>query len=101
MLNLARRHMSTSARRGLIRAKLVADPSKSDRAIATAIGVDHKTVGTVRKELEQSGKVGKFPTLLCGGDGRPHTTENLPAGSRNVAAPAATFPPPRPAVGKR
>jgi hypothetical protein len=57
VLNMARRHMSASSRRGVVRAKLLADPSLSDRAIAACVGVDHKTVGTVRRELEKKGDV--------------------------------------------
>jgi DNA-binding Lrp family transcriptional regulator len=68
VLNLARRHMSTSARRGLIRAKLLADPSQSDRSVAAAIGVSATTVGAVRRELEQAGKVSKLDTRV-GRDG--------------------------------
>lgn len=81
VLNLARRHMSTSSRRGIIKAKLLADPQKSDRAIAAAVGVDHKTVGAVRRELEQREEVGKFPTRT---------------GANGVAQPARPAEPPRP-----
>jgi DNA-binding Lrp family transcriptional regulator len=68
VLNLARRHMSTSARRGLIKAKLLADPSLSDRAIAAAIGASHPTVAAVRRELEHAGTVERSSTRV-GRDG--------------------------------
>jgi ParB-like chromosome segregation protein Spo0J len=62
VLNLARRHMSTSSRRGIIKAKLLADPSRSDRAIAAALGVSHPTVAAVRRDLEGAGEVEKLST---------------------------------------
>jgi DNA-binding Lrp family transcriptional regulator len=68
VLNLARRHMSTSARRGLIKAKLLTDPSLSDRAIAAAIGASHPTVAAVRRELEHAGTVERSSTRV-GRDG--------------------------------
>jgi len=57
VLNCARRNMSTSSRRGLIKAELLRDPSRSDRAIAADLGVSHPYVGTIRRELEQAGTV--------------------------------------------
>ena len=49
-LNLARRHLSRAQRRELIAAEIEADPDRSDRAIGRMLGVDHKTVGSVRRE---------------------------------------------------
>ena len=40
-----------ASKRTLIEAALREDPKKSDRAIAKALGVDHKTVGSVRGQL--------------------------------------------------
>lgn len=54
-LNLARRHLSTAQKRELISAELDRDPARSDRAISRLLGVDHKTVGAVRRgEFTQS-----------------------------------------------
>lgn len=50
-LNLARRHLSRKAKRQLIGDELVADPDRSDRELGRLLGVDHKTVGSVRREL--------------------------------------------------
>lgn len=63
-LNLARRHLTVEQRRTLIAEQLQETPEKSDRQIAKEFDVDHKTVGKVRQELEESGDVGKFPTSL-------------------------------------
>jgi ParB-like chromosome segregation protein Spo0J len=60
VLNLARRHLSASSRRGIIKAELLRDPTRSDRAIASFVGVSPTTVGTVRRELEQTGRVSKL-----------------------------------------
>lgn len=50
-LNLARRHLTREQRRELIAAEISRRPGDSDRAIARRLCCDHKTVGTVRREL--------------------------------------------------
>ena len=50
-LNLARRHLSRAQRRELIADEITADPDRSNREIGRLLGVDHKTVGSVRREL--------------------------------------------------
>ena len=47
--NLACRHLSQEQKRDLIRAELDRDPARSDREIGRLCGVDHKTVGAVRR----------------------------------------------------
>jgi hypothetical protein len=65
VVNVCRRHVTTaSARRGIARAELLRDPSRSDRAIAVAIGVSPTTVGSVRKELEHAGEVSKLDSRV-------------------------------------
>lgn len=54
-LNLDRRHLNTAQRRELIEQELLESPEKSDRSVAVALGVSHKTVGTVRGRIEASG----------------------------------------------
>lgn len=44
----------------MIAASLVADPELSNRQHAERVGADHKTVGTVRDELEGSGEIPHF-----------------------------------------
>jgi ParB-like chromosome segregation protein Spo0J len=56
-LNLHRRHLDRKAHRKLIAARLEADPEQSDRAIAESLGVDHKTVGAVRREKIDGGEI--------------------------------------------
>lgn len=50
-LNMARRHLTRVQKRTLIAAEITTDPDRSDRAIGRLLGVDHKTVGSVRREL--------------------------------------------------
>ncbi|CUX40661.1 hypothetical protein AGR7C_Lc100052 [Agrobacterium deltaense Zutra 3/1] len=56
-LNIARRHLSTNQKRMIIAQHLSENPSSSDRLIALALGVDHKTVGSERKRLVRSGSL--------------------------------------------
>lgn len=56
-LNMARRHLTSEQKRVLIRDQLKATPEQSDRQIAKALGVNHETVGTQRKELEADGGI--------------------------------------------
>jgi hypothetical protein len=64
-LNVIRRHLSPEVKRRLIGNALQADPTQSDRAVAKQINeernlnIDHKTVGRVRHEQED---VGRIPT---------------------------------------
>lgn len=48
-VNAHRRHLTRSQRRALVVAELERDPSRSDRAIGRIVGVDHKTVGAIRR----------------------------------------------------
>jgi hypothetical protein len=82
VLNLARRQLSTGARRGIVQAEVLRDPTRSDRAIAATVGVSHPTVASVRRELEQSGQVERLSTSV-GVDGKTYpkrATEPRPAG---------------------
>jgi ParB-like chromosome segregation protein Spo0J len=56
-LNLHRRHLTREQKRELVARLLVAESEKSDRAIATTVGVDHKTVAVVRAEKEAGGEI--------------------------------------------
>jgi DNA-binding Lrp family transcriptional regulator len=64
VVNLARRQITASARRGIVRDELLRDAGRSDRAIAAAVGVSPTTVGSVRKELEQNGAVSNLDTRV-------------------------------------
>lgn len=50
-VNVARRQLTREQRRELVAAEVERCPSDSDRAIACRCGCDHKTVGSVRREL--------------------------------------------------
>lgn len=56
-LNLDRRHLDREQRRQLIAEDLRERPEASDRCIGAGLGVDHKTVGAVRIELESTGEI--------------------------------------------
>jgi len=56
-MNLARRHMTREQRRKLIEGELRESPGATNRKIAAQLGVDHKTVGKVRKGMEARGEV--------------------------------------------
>ena len=60
--NVHRRHLTAAQKRDLIAKLLVADPSKSDRQIAETAKVSPTTVGTVRKQSEDTGDVSKLDT---------------------------------------
>lgn len=51
-LNGPRRHMNREQKRQLVVAELMIGRDRSDRAIGRLAGVDHKTVGKVRQEIE-------------------------------------------------
>src|SRR5262249_31945950 len=57
-LNLNRRHLSREQKREVIAAVLRQTTREwSNREIARAVGVDHKTVGSVRAELVERGEI--------------------------------------------
>lgn len=57
MANVPRRHLTTDQKRELIRLRLKDRPELSNRSIASDVGVDHHTVGTIRDDLEQGGEI--------------------------------------------
>lgn len=50
-LNVGRRHLSRAEKRAVVVAELMANAGRSDRRVAAVCGVDHKTVGALRREL--------------------------------------------------
>ena len=54
-LNLNRRYLAREQRRQLIADQLKETPHQSNRQVAEVLGCDHKTVGTIREELEGRG----------------------------------------------
>lgn len=70
-LNIDRRHLNREQKRALIVESIKADPQLSNREHAKRTGTTDPTVGTVRKELEDSGEVQKFSTSI-GADGKTY-----------------------------
>jgi hypothetical protein len=71
-LNMQRRHLNSAQKRDVIAAKLKDSPEWADNRIAKLLGVDHKTVGSVRAELERAEEI---PCLdyRVGADDKRHT----------------------------
>ena len=78
-LNLARRQLDNYAKRQIIADEMRENPDRSNRWIAKSLGVDHKTVASVRTPM---GATGDLPQLgyTIGADGkyRPATRVSLP-----------------------
>jgi hypothetical protein len=55
--NIHRRHLTAEDKRRLIAEILKAKPEQSNRQIAETVKADHKTVGTVRTEMEGRGEI--------------------------------------------
>ena len=55
--HIARRHLDGAAKRVLIEAELKDNPARSNRQVAAELGVDHKTVGSVRDEVQSIGEI--------------------------------------------
>ncbi|WP_061265924.1 hypothetical protein [Leptospira interrogans] len=87
--NLERRHLTNDQKRKIAEWKLRNSPEESDRIIAKKAGVDHKTVGTIRKRLETGGEIphlekrrgqdGKIQAAKKSGGEIPHLEKKLNA----------------------
>jgi ParB-like chromosome segregation protein Spo0J len=60
--NIQRRHLTAEQKRELLAKLIKADPSRSDRAIASVAKVDNKTVAGVRAKLEVTEEIPQTPT---------------------------------------
>ena len=67
--NVRRRHLSTEQKQELIAKLLILAPDKSNRQIAEAVKVDHKTVASVRAKRQSTGEIPQL-TETIGRDGR-------------------------------
>jgi len=67
--NLHRRHLTPEQKRGVVAGVLKARPGQSNRRIARAAKVDHKTVGAVRTKLEATGEIPQLKETV-GADGK-------------------------------
>jgi hypothetical protein len=84
-LNVRRRQLTPAERHEQIAKILKADPESSDRKVAAAVGVDHKTVATARQGLQSSGEIPHSPKRT-GKDGR--TTQPRQTAKRKATAEA-------------
>ena len=87
-VNAHRRHLTTEQKRDLIAAVMKAPPDKSNRTIAKQTRADHKTVGTVRAELEGRGEI-PHVAKVTDTKGRCSLSERRPSRARLSARPAA------------
>jgi hypothetical protein len=76
-LNLARRTLTSEQKRALIADQLAESPARTNRMIAKLLGVDHKTVASVRAEAERLGEIPNTPTRT-GRDGRTFKAAKSP-----------------------
>jgi ParB-like chromosome segregation protein Spo0J len=75
--NIHRRHLTTEQKREVIGKLLKADPTKSDRAIASIAKADNKTVASKRKELEATEEIPQLKNRT-GADGKARATNKKP-----------------------
>ncbi len=59
---LLRRHLTTAQRKDLAASLLKSEPTRSDRSVATVVGISHPTVAVIRAEMETSGDVEEVST---------------------------------------
>lgn len=79
--NIHRRHLTAEQRRELIAKVLKAKPEQSNRKIAEQVKVDHKTVSSVRNDLEAIGQIPQLKRTV-GKDGKERPAKKLPTKSR-------------------
>jgi hypothetical protein len=91
--NIRRRHLTAEQKRELIATLVKATPEKSNRQIAEAVKVDHKTVAAVRAEKEATGEIPQLKKTI-GKDGKarkpPAKTPAVVAAADEAKATAIT-----------
>lgn len=85
-LNLARRQLDQRAKRAIIADQLREHPGRSNRWIARSLGVDDKTVASVRAELRSTAEIPQLARLV-GSDGKWRPATRTPDGPGGEAAP--------------
>jgi type I restriction enzyme M protein len=86
-LNLSRRQLGQSAKREVIAGQLRETPRLSNRRIARVLGVDHKTVVSVRASMTGTGEIPQFDRLVSQDDKeRPAQSEAIPISSRSYVS---------------
>ena len=93
-LNLARRHLDYAAKRQIIADELKENSGRSNNWIAKSIGVDDKTVASVRREMQSTSELPKLGYTL-GSDGkyRPATRNpsHVNGNGKHVVAEVGTI----------
>jgi site-specific DNA-methyltransferase (adenine-specific) len=56
-LDMCRKHVVIASKKALAKIRLREAPSESDRAIGGVAGLDHKTIATIRAEMELAGEI--------------------------------------------
>ena len=88
-LNLSRRQLDQRAKREIIAAELSENPRRSNRWIGKSLGVDDKTVASVRIEMQSTAEIPQLGyTLGTDGKYRPATRDS----SRSSATGIISFP---------
>jgi ParB-like nuclease domain len=89
-VNVTRRHLTGEQKRELVAQSLEAEPELSDREHARRAGVDHKTAGSVREELEGRGEI---PHVEKRSDTKGRTQPaSKPRTARRPRTPPRTYP---------
>jgi ParB-like chromosome segregation protein Spo0J len=78
--NIHRRHLDRETRTKIVMELLRADPTKSDRQIATTAKVDNKTVASIRGQLEATEEIPQLESTT-GADGKSRKRKSKPKGS--------------------
>jgi site-specific DNA-methyltransferase (adenine-specific) len=87
-LNCNRRQLTRQQKRQVIAQELVRSPELSDRFIGSLIGASHRTVASIRVELERTGQIAHLPAKL-GLDGKRRRLPVIPTESKAKADRAA------------
>jgi ParB-like chromosome segregation protein Spo0J len=88
--NIHRRHLDRETRTKIVAELLRADPTKSDRQIATTAKVDNKTVASIRGQMEATEEIPELKTTT-GADGKSRKRKGKPKGSSGSKGKAITF----------
>jgi len=75
--NTARRQMTAEQKKVIARKVLKNSPQKSDRQIGAITGLDNKTIGKLRSEMETTEEIPQL-TETIGKDGKKRTTKPKP-----------------------
>jgi ParB-like chromosome segregation protein Spo0J len=74
MDNLARRHLTREQKDRIVREFLRITPELSNNTLSKKVGVDDKTVGKIRREMESTSEIPKLKTRK-GADGKVRTAK--------------------------